>query len=69
VKFTDALRLFKRAVSWGGYESLVFPDAVRYVDPEKEAPDRIGLIRLHIGLEEPEDLKKDLDRALELVDC
>ena len=24
-KFTDALKMFKRAVSWGGYESLVVP--------------------------------------------
>lgn len=65
VRFTDALRLFKRAVSWGGYESLVFPDAVRY--PFTPPEDRLPLVRLHIGLERPEDLIDDLDRALALV--
>lgn len=65
VRFTDALRLFKRAVSWGGYESLVFPDAVRYAGPPPE--DRIPLVRLHIGLETSDDLIQDLDRALELA--
>lgn len=65
VAFTDALRLFKRAVSWGGYESLVFPDAVRYTGDVPQ--DRVGLVRLHIGLETSADLIQDLDRALELV--
>jgi cystathionine beta-lyase len=65
VRFTDSLRLFKRAVSWGGYESLVFPDAVRY---KGDIPgDRLGLVRLHIGLEGADDLVEDLDRSLRLV--
>jgi cystathionine beta-lyase len=62
-RFTNSLRLFKRAVSWGGYESLVFPDAARYrSDPP---PDRLALIRLYIGLEDKETLIADLDQALE----
>jgi cystathionine beta-lyase/cystathionine gamma-synthase len=63
-RFTDSLRMFKRAVSWGGYESLVFPDAVRYPDETLVPPERAGLVRLHIGLEEPQDLIEDLERAL-----
>jgi cystathionine beta-lyase/cystathionine gamma-synthase len=46
-RFTNALRLFKRAVSWGGYESLAFPDAARYLSDPPE--DRLSLIRLNIG--------------------
>ena len=61
-RFTNSLRLFKRAVSWGGYESLVYPDAARYrSDPP---PDRLALIRLYIGLEDKEALIADLDQAL-----
>ncbi len=67
VRFVDALQLFKRAVSWGGYESLVFPDAVRYASASMIPDDRINLVRLHIGLETPEDLIEDLNQALALV--
>ncbi len=63
--FVDALELFGIGYSWGGYESLVLP-----ADP---APLRTAtrwrapgpLVRLHIGLEDPEDLKADLARGLE----
>ncbi len=70
-RFTDSLRYFKRAVSWGGYESLVCPDAVRYPAPLEDAgpsspipPDRTGLVRIHVGLENPEALIADLSQAL-----
>ena len=64
-RFTNSLKLFKRAVSWGGYESLVYPDAVRYrTDPP---PDRLSLIRLYIGLEDKEALVADLGQALQQV--
>ncbi len=61
-RFTNSLKLFKRAVSWGGYESLAFPDAVRY--RSDAPPDRVSLIRLYVGLEEKEALTSDLDQAL-----
>lgn len=64
-RFTNALKVFKRAVSWGGYESLAFPDAARYrSDPPA---DRASLIRLYIGLEGKETLRADLDQALAQV--
>ena len=60
-KFVDKLRYFKKAVSWGGYENLVFP----YVISHPDAPgDLKPLVRLHIGLEEPEMLIRDLENAL-----
>jgi cystathionine beta-lyase len=63
-EFINRLRLFKRAVSWGGYESLVFPAAAGAPREEDIPPDRLNLIRLHIGLENPEILMEDLDQAL-----
>ena len=58
--FVDALELFGIGFSWGGYESLVLP-----VDPHRtvsRAP-ASNLVRLHIGLEDPEDLIADLAAA------
>lgn len=67
VSFVDALKLFKRAVSWGGYESLVFPNAIKYYESDDIPPDRLSLIRVHIGLEQSEDLIEDLENALREV--
>ena len=58
--FIDSLTLFGIGFSWGGYESLVLPaDPVRTVS-KAPAP---NLVRLHIGLEDPEDLIADLEAA------
>lgn len=62
--FTNSLRLFKKAVSWGGYESLVFPYAV--VHPDSSDPN-FSLVRLHIGLENSELLIEDLAHALNKI--
>lgn len=57
----DGLSLFGMGASWGGYESLVLPfDCTAYrtaTKPGYKGP----TIRLHIGLEDLEDLKEDLD--------
>jgi len=59
--FVDSLELFGIGYSWGGYESLAIPvDPIRTVSK----PPASNLVRLHIGLEDPEDLIVDLDRAL-----
>ena len=64
--FIDGLQLFGIGASWGGFESLAIlsnprpnRDATRW-EPEG------ALIRLHIGLEDPDDLIADLARALAL---
>ena len=61
----DALDLFGMGFSWGGYESLAtYEDAqlsVRASPPRLTGP----LIRLHIGLENPEDLIADLEKGLQ----
>ena len=60
--FIDALELFGIGYSWGGYESLVLPvDPYRTVTP----PPPSNLVRLHIGLEDPEDLIADLSAAFD----
>lgn len=62
--FIDRLRLFGIGFSWGGYESLALPvDPIRSVT---RAPAR-NLIRLHIGLDDPEDLIADLAASLSEV--
>jgi cystathionine beta-lyase/cystathionine gamma-synthase len=53
------LKLFGRGISWGGFESLVVPVHLKpldYAEPQ-------WVIRLYCGLEEPEDLVKDLGQA------
>jgi cystathionine beta-lyase len=61
-RLVDRLDLFGIGYSWGGFESLVTP-----ADPVRTAstPDWGGpLVRLQIGLEDPDDLIADLARAL-----
>jgi cystathionine beta-lyase len=60
--FANALELFPVANSWGGYESLLQPqDLSRRTVKWKE---KGALLRLHIGLEDPDDLIADLAQAL-----
>jgi cystathionine beta-lyase len=64
VGFVDSLELFGIGYSWGGYESLAVPaDPVRTVS-KVPAP---NLIRLHVGLEDPDDLIGDLAAALNRI--
>ena len=59
----DAVKLFGMGYSWGGFESLVIPfDCAPYRTATKWAPGGPTL-RLHIGLENVEDLKADLERG------
>jgi cystathionine beta-lyase len=60
--FVNALKLFGIGYSWGGYESLVLP-----VDPYRTItdPPAGNLVRLHIGLEDVDDLIADLAAALD----
>ena len=59
--FVDSLELFGIGYSWGGFESLAIP-----VDPHRTAsiPPAPDLVRLHIGLEDPDDLIADLRASL-----
>jgi len=59
----DTVKLFGMGYSWGGFESLVIPfDCAPYRTATKWAPGGPAL-RLHVGLENVEDLKADLERG------
>ena len=67
-KFCEALKYFRLAVSWGGYESLVFPVITTY-NPADEMNPKLpwNMLRLYTGLEEPDVLIDDLDFALKSI--
>jgi cystathionine beta-lyase len=64
--FLRALRVIGMGFSWGGYESLIIP-----CDPQLKRmlplPDRGPLLRLSVGLEDPEDLIADLARGFDAL--
>ncbi|MBK1698686.1 cystathionine beta-lyase [Rhodovibrio salinarum] len=55
----DHFDLFGLGASWGGFESLAIPSDPHRTATTWEAPGPV--IRLHIGLEDPDDLIADLD--------
>ena len=60
----DGYELFKLGYSWGGYESLVMTSQlanIRTVSKWKGGP----VVRYHVGLENAEDLIRDLDKGFE----
>jgi cysteine-S-conjugate beta-lyase len=63
-QFIDRLELFGIGYSWGGFESLAIPaDPYRTITNAPAA----NLVRLHIGLEDPDDLIADLASSLARV--
>jgi cystathionine beta-lyase len=59
----NAVKLFGMGYSWGGFESLIIPfDCAPYRTATTWAPGGPAL-RLHIGLENVDDLKCDLERG------
>jgi cystathionine beta-lyase/cystathionine gamma-synthase len=52
------------AVSWGGHESLIIPKCSG-INPKHFNPGKSDhrMIRLYVGLEEPDYLIKDLEQA------
>jgi cystathionine gamma-synthase len=70
--FVEALRIFTLAESLGGIESLVaHPKTMThaYLEPDAMAAAGItdGLLRLSIGLEDQDDLVRDLDQAFQAL--
>ena len=60
VRFVDGLELFKIGYSWGGAHSLV----MTYDDLRRPTPESGPLlVRLNVGLEDPQDLIDDLEHA------
>ena len=69
IKFVNSLKLFGYGYSWGGFESLALHQDTReqgnrkYLDLTKDE----HLVRLHIGLEDPNDLIEDLRKSLKFI--
>ena len=64
IRFVEALELFGLGYSWGGYESLVVPADPERIRTATSWDARGRLVRLQIGLEDPDDLIEDLAEAL-----
>lgn len=68
--FLDHFSHFKMGYSWGGFESLILGYqtedllSMRQYDYQ---PDSGSFFRLHVGLEHPQDLIDDLQRAFERI--
>jgi len=68
-RLVEALRLFTIAVSFGGVGSVAsLPRRMSHASVPPELADRLApppdLVRLSLGIEDPDDLLEDLDRAL-----
>lgn len=60
----SALTLFGLGYSWGGFESLATHETGQYAS-RRHAPALAGeLLRFHVGLEDPDDLIRDLEAGL-----
>ena len=67
-RMVNGFDLFRIGSSWGGYESLVAYNRMpipRTIVPWTETP---FLLRMHIGLEDPDDLIADLEAGLGRLD-
>jgi cystathionine beta-lyase len=56
----DGMRLFRMGVSWGGFESLIIPAKVEREKRTYRWDAGGPYLRLHVGLEAPDDLIADL---------
>jgi cystathionine beta-lyase len=61
----DQLSLFGLGYSWGGYESLIVPAAPAGLRTVTASLPKGPMLRLHVGLEDPEDLIADLAQGLD----
>ncbi|PAW18859.1 cystathionine beta-lyase [Klebsiella pneumoniae] len=62
-EYLDNFSLFSMAYSWGGFESLILanqPEQIAHIRPDAEVDFSGTLDRLHIGLENVDDLQADL---------
>jgi cystathionine beta-lyase len=69
IKFVNSLKLFGHGYSWGGFESLALHQNVREQGLRSylKLADNEYIVRLHIGLEDPDDLIADIKQALKYL--
>ncbi|MNI99157.1 Cystathionine beta-lyase [compost metagenome] len=64
-RFVDSLQLFKIGFSWGGVHSLAVPYRMQHM--RSNWPHQGQLVRLNIGLEDPQDLIADIEQAFKAM--
>jgi len=64
-RMLDGLELFGMGSSWGGYESLLIPTAPAHNRTATKWEAAGPSLRIHVGLEDPEDLIEDLAKGFE----
>ena len=65
-KFVNSLKLFGIGQSWGGFESLALYQKIQRIY-KKYIKKNHHIVRLHIGLENPDELIADLKQALKKI--
>ena len=66
--FCNSLQHFRMAVSWGGHESLVIPKCAGIPQEQFDPLNPTHrLVRLYVGLEDPEFLIRDLEQAFRSI--
>ena len=65
-KFVNSLKLFGIGQSWGGFESLALYQKIKRIY-KKYIKKNHHIVRLHIGLENPDELIADLKQALKKI--
>ncbi|QRX81471.1 cystathionine beta-lyase [Glaciimonas sp. PAMC28666] len=66
-RFVNQLTLFGIGASWGGYESLATISDLKSARTVTDWSEAGTIVRLHIGMEDPEDLIEDLAQAFAVV--
>ncbi|GLX78261.1 cystathionine beta-lyase [Thalassotalea insulae] len=66
-RFINSLTLFGIGTSWGGFESLIMPAVPHHLRATTTQKHQKRLVRLHIGLEDKQDLCDDLQRAFKTL--
>ena len=61
----NGLTLHGMGFSWGGYESLLIPTAPEKVRTATNWDTAGQCMRIHVGLEDPDDLIADLEAGLD----
>lgn len=60
----NGMKIFNLGFSWGGFESLLFPEQPKPIRTAEVWTEEGFSLRLHIGLEDVEDIRADLDAGL-----
>ena len=69
LKFINSLKLFGYGFSWGGFESLALYQAKEALGNRKftNLKNDEHLVRMHIGLEDYNDIIRDIKQALKKI--